>query len=79
MITIGWAIVWAVVAAMTGACLGVLIMAALVAGSDDLTAIIHRLQEMEYAVEGGNLAREDVPADTLKNWFRYVWTGEAQK
>lgn len=41
-----------------------------------LQAIIHRLQEMEYAVEGGNSAREDVPADELKNWFRYVWTGD---
>lgn len=39
-------------------------------------AIRHRLQEMEYAVDSGNSAREDVPADTLRNWFRYVWTGE---
>jgi hypothetical protein len=38
--------------------------------------LIHRLQEMEYAVVGGNTAREDVPADTLAKWFRYVWTGE---
>ena len=38
--------------------------------------VIHRLQEMEYAVDGGNLDHEDVPADELKNWFRYVWTGD---
>lgn len=76
-------IIWAIVFLSIGTLFGVLLMAALVAGSDAdkqveaaKARLIHRLQEMEYAVEGGNSAREDVPADTLKNWFRYVWTGE---
>ena len=37
-----------------------------------------RLQDMEYAVEAGNTGREDVPADMLKAWFRYVHTGERE-
>ena len=37
-----------------------------------------RLQDMEYAVEAGNTEREDVPADVLKAWFRYVHTGERE-
>ena len=37
-----------------------------------------RLQDMEYAVEAGNTEREDVPADMLKAWFRYVHTGERE-
>lgn len=35
-----------------------------------------RLAEFEYAVNAGNTARQDVPADTLSKWFRYVYTGE---
>lgn len=45
------------------------------AAVEDSAAIIQRLHEMEYAVDGGNLARENVPAGMLTRWFRYVWAG----
>lgn len=48
-------------------------------GNGDLAAIVARLQEMEYAIDGGNSAREDVPASIISDWFRYVWTGETQQ
>lgn len=34
-----------------------------------------RLEEMVYAVDAGNTAREPVEADVLKTWFHYVQTG----
>lgn len=40
------------------------------------TIIVNRLQEMEYAIEAGNTAREDVPVSVIKKWFSYVWKGE---
>lgn len=36
---------------------------------------LHRLEEMQYAVEAGNAAREPVGADELRAWFHYVHTG----
>lgn len=42
----------------------------------ELTALRARVAEFEYAVNAGNTARHDVPADTLSKWFRYVYTGE---
>jgi hypothetical protein len=45
-------------------------------GNADLTAIVERLREMEYAIDGGNTACENVPASAIRDWFRYVWTGE---
>jgi hypothetical protein len=76
-------ILWAFAFLSVGGCIGFLFGAMCRVASDADEQIdaakawlIHRLQEMEYAVEGGNSAREDVPADTLKSWFRYVWTGE---
>lgn len=79
-------IIWAIVFLSIGTLFGVLLMAALVAGSDAdkqveaaKARLIHRLQEMEYAIDGGNSAREDVPASIISDWFRYVWTGETQQ
>lgn len=40
-----------------------------------MEAELKRLEKMEYALEAGNTAREDVPADVLKRWFSYVHTG----
>lgn len=40
-----------------------------------MEASLLRLEEMEYALEAGNTARDDVPADVLKRWFSYVHTG----
>ena len=46
-----------------------------VSDKDDQSQIIYRLGEMQYALDAGNSAGEDVPADVIGRWFHYVWTG----
>jgi len=70
--------IWGFLIFGAGTCFGAVIMSALIVSSDidDRETLFRRLQEMEYALEGGNTAREDIPADELRKWLLYVWTGK---
>ena len=39
------------------------------------TAQLKRLEEMEYAVDAGNIAKEDIPWQALHDWLHYVRVG----
>jgi len=69
---------WVLVALfISGACFGAIVVLAITEHAVDgrKVGIINRLEEMEHAVDAGNIDRIDVPADVLREWFFYVWTG----